>query len=300
MSFNKWVVTRRDFLKVSAGAATAFILPDFSRPVDRELLARIGIVTDSHYAQIDSRNNRYYRESLDKMRECIEFMNREEIDFIVELGDFVNGAEECTLEYLHEIEEIFSKFRGARYHVLGNHDLDSLSKNQFQSVVRNFRISQEATWYSFNRNGLHVVVLDANFCADGTDYDSGNFHWADANITPEQLEWLTEDLSKTNLPVIVFVHQLLDEDEGSHYINNATEVRNVLEKFPNVLAVLQGHQHTGQYHRIGGIHYYTFIAMVEGPGAENSSYSIAEVFENGDIIITGYRRAVNRSLDAIF
>lgn len=227
-------------------------------------------------------------------------MNREEIDFIVELGDPVNGAEECTLEYLHEIEEIFSTFRGARYHVLGNHDLDSLSKNQFQSVVRNFRISQEATWYSFNRNGLHGVVLDANFCADGTDYDSGNFHWADANISPEQLEWLTEDLSKTNLPVIVFVHQLLDEDEGSHYINNAAEVRNVLEKFPNVLAVLQGHQHTGQYHRIGGIHYYTFIAMVEGPGAENSSYSIAEVFENSDIIITGYRRAVNRSLDAIF
>ncbi len=295
----EWIITRRDFLKVSVGAA-GFILSDFFKPEDRKPLARIGIVTDPHYAQIDSRINRYYRESLDKMKECIEFMNREEVDFLVELGDFVNGSEEGTLEYLYEIEELYSTYRGARYHVLGNHDLDSLSKDQFQSVIRNSGISQEATWYSFNRNGLHLVVLDANFRSDGTDYHSGNFQWTDANIPEEQLGWLDQDLTYTDLPVLIFVHQLLDEDEGSHYINNAAEVRSILEKFPNVLAVFHGHQHDGQYKQINGIHYYTFIAMVEGSGVANSSYSIAEIHNNGDIIITGYRRAINRNLKAIF
>ncbi|MDZ7720800.1 MAG: metallophosphoesterase [Balneolaceae bacterium] len=90
-------------------------------------------------------------QSLDKMKECVEFMNREEVDFLVELGDFVNGAEEETLGHLHEIENLYSTFRGPRYHVLGNHDLDSLSKMQFQSVISNTGLEESATWYSFDR-----------------------------------------------------------------------------------------------------------------------------------------------------
>lgn len=299
MSFNNWIITRRDFLKATAGFSANLFLPGFSEMQKREPLVRIGIVTDPHYAQIDSWSNRYYRESLDKMKECIEFMNREEVDFLVELGDFVNGAEEQTFGYLNEIENLYSTFRGPRYHVLGNHDLDSLSKMQFQSVISNTGLEESATWYSFNRNGLHVVVLDANFTSDGDDYDSGNFHWADANIPEEQLDWLIKDLTHNDLPVVVFVHQLLDKDEGSYYINNSVEVRGILTKFPNLLAVFHGHQHEGQYSRMNGIHYYTFVAMVEGSGAESSSYSIADVYDNGDIIITGYRRAENRKLPSI-
>ncbi len=76
-------------------------------------------------------------------------------------------------------------------------------------------------------------------------------------------------------------------------------MRCILEKFPNVLAVFHGHQHDGQYSPINEIHYYTFIAMVEGSGAANSSYSIADIYDNGDIKITGYRRAESRGLPVL-
>ncbi|MDZ7720801.1 MAG: hypothetical protein U5K72_18425 [Balneolaceae bacterium] len=65
-----------------------------------------------------------------------------------------------------------------------------------------------------------------------------------------------------------------------------------LEKFPNVLAVFHGHRHEGQYSRINGIHYYTFIAMVEGSGASPTvPIPLQSVYDNGDIIITGYQGA---------
>jgi len=48
---------------------------------------RLRIVSDSHYADVPPRGKRYYRESLRKMHECVGVMNREEVDFLVELGD---------------------------------------------------------------------------------------------------------------------------------------------------------------------------------------------------------------------
>jgi hypothetical protein len=265
-------------------------------------LVRFGIVTDCHYADADTAGTRYYRQSLDKLAECVETMNAQEVNFLVELGDFKDQnsppVEQKTLSYLQAIETVFRKFDGQTYHVLGNHDADSLSKAQFLAKIENTGIDPGRSCYSFDFNGVHFIVLDANYKSDGVDYDHGNFDWTDANVPPDELQWLRQDLATSRGAVIVLVHQLLD-GKGSHYVENAAEVRHFLEQSGRVLAVFQGHLHDGGYSLINGIHYYTLTAIVEGPGPENNSYAVVEVRPDMSIKVTGYRKAVSKRLDCI-
>ena len=291
-------------MKSSAAALAGLTLTQFScsGPVGRTRrpgTVRFGIVTDCHYADADTVGTRYYRDSLDKLGECVEEMNRQRVDFLTELGDFKDqntpAVEQKTLLYLRAVESVFHKFNGPTYHVLGNHDADSISKVQFLANIENTGIDPTRTYYSFDYNGVHFVVLDANYKSDGADYDHGNFDWTDANVPPAELQWLRQDLAASHGAVIVLIHQLLD-GTGSYYVKNAVEVRQILEQSGRVLAVLQGHFHEGSYSRIEGIHYYTLKALIEGPGPDNNSYAIVEVRPDMNITITGYRKAVSKQL----
>jgi predicted phosphodiesterase len=225
-------------------------------------------------------------------------MNNEKADFLIELGDLKdegNPAEEHdTLKYLETIEAVLATFNGPRYHVLGNHDVDSISKEQFLARVENTGIAQTSKYYSFDTHGIHFVVLDANHMADGSDYDHGNFHWTDTHIPPVQCDWLKNDLAATSNPVIVFVHQQLDGNTN-HCVKNATDVRHILQESQKVLAAFHGHNHAGHYSHIEGIHYYTLKAVVEGSGEENNAYAIVDVYDDR-IDITGYRKAVSTTM----
>ncbi len=296
-----WVVSRRTFLKSSAVSLAALPLSCASWDTSHSggAAARFGIVTDCHYADAEAAGKRFYRESLDKLGECVELMNAESVDFLIELGDFKDQdrppAEGKTLSYLEATEKVFQGFEGPTYHVLGNHDLDSISKEQFLSRVENTNIDSDRSYYSFDVNGLHCIALDANYKSDGADYDHGNFDWTDANIPRAELAWLAQDLAAAPSPTIVFTHQLLD-GTGSVYVKNASQVRQILEGSGKVAAVFQGHHHAGSYNNIAGIHYYTLKALVEGTGPENNSYAIAEAHPNGSITVTGYRRAESKQL----
>ncbi len=299
----KWLLTRRDFLKTSGSffAGLAMGMPFApTKDANHKVKLRFGIVTDAHYADTPARGIRFYRESLDKMAECVELMNDKKVDFLVELGDFKDegapASEKTTLKFLETIENVFSRFRGPRFHVLGNHDADSISKEQFLARVENTGIAEQAKFYSFDAEGFHFIILDANYKANGSDYDHGNFDWRDTNIPPDELDWLKNDLATGSTPAIVFVHQQLD-GVGEHYVNNADQVRQILQESRRVLAVFQGHKHAGHYSSINDIHYYTLKAMVEGGGEKNNAYAIVEVFEDHSIIVTGYRRAESKKME---
>ena len=100
--------------------------------------------------------------------------------------------------------KIWNTFRGPKYHVLGNHDMD---KNSKQEMLEFWEMPK--TYYSYDFKGFHFIVLDANFLyQDGkfTDYDKANFY-VDSSIrtyiNTEQIEWFKSDLDATNLPTIV-------------------------------------------------------------------------------------------------
>ena len=298
------VVTRRVFLKSSVSVMAGLTALPLSCTPEGRLdarrgTARFGIVTDCHYADAEPAGTRFYRESLDKLRECVALMNAEKVDFLIELGDFKDQnrppVEQQTLLYLQAVERVFQDFNGPTYHVLGNHDLDSISKSQFLDGIENTDIDPKRSYYSFDLNALHFVVLDANYTTDGSDYDHGNFDWTDANIPSTELAWLEQDLARAPGSVVVFTHQLLD-GVGSVYINNAADVRHLLQSSGKVLAVFQGHHHSGSYRNIAGIHYYTLKALVEGSSLDNNAYAVTEIHPDGNITVTGYRKAESRQL----
>lgn len=297
-SKNKWAITRRDFLKTSiiAGlSVTAF--GRYAQSAFSSTGIRFGIVTDSHYADADPQYNRYFRESIDKMNECVEFMNKQKVDFLIELGDFKDQntppVEQKTISYLQAIERSFQKFNGPTYHVLGNHDVDSISKEQYLKNITNTGFSTPSTYYSFDRKGVHFIVLDANFLEDGTDYDHGNYMWNETFVSDAELDWLRKELVLTNLPSIVFSHQQLG-GLGMADIQNAGAVRAILQESGKVLAGFDGHNHNGGHNKIEGIHYYTLKAMVDGSGTKNSSYAVVEIMPGKNIVVTGYRKAVSQ------
>jgi predicted MPP superfamily phosphohydrolase len=254
---------------------------------------RFGIVTDAHYADTETRGGRAYRDGLKLMRECVATMNQEKVDFLVELGDFKDQdnppVEAKTLTYLKTIESEFVKFTGPRYHVLGNHDMDSLSKKAFLECVENTGMPKEKSYYAFVHNGVQFIVLDANFKRDGTPYDKGNFDWKDANIPKEEMEWLKKTLSEHTGKAIVFIHQRLDNDGAAICVRNAAEVRKLLAESKKVVAVFSGHDHPGAKTVMEGIPYYTLRWLTSG-------YAIVEVNSESCLTVKGFRRVASAEL----
>lgn len=259
-------------------------------------VVRFGIVTDVHYADTDARGTRHYRDSLEKMRSAVRRMNTEELDFVVELGDFIDRPvppdEIATLHHLGAIEREFQQFRGATYHVLGNHDLEDLSKEEFLRGVSNTGVAPDRSYYSFMAGGVQFIVLDADFRSDGAPYERGHFDWADSNIPRSQALWLIDALLERDGPAVILVHQRLD-GEGRECVRSARELRALFKESGRIVAVLQGHDHGGGMQVIDGIPYYTLKAMVEGPGPENGAWALVEIRRDRSVRITGFDRAAS-------
>jgi alkaline phosphatase len=249
-------------------------------------VARIGLLTDAHYADIPAKGKRHYRDSLAKVRVAVAQFNEGKADFAVELGDFIDEAAtvEGEIAHLKTIEAEFAKFRGTRHYVLGNHCVWSLTKDQFYS-----HCAAKRSPHSFDHAGFHFVILDACHRADGTAYGAKNFTWTDTDIPESQRNWLRDDLAAARRPTVIFVHQRLDIT-GEYAVKSAPAVRQILEQSGNVLAVFQGHHHRNDYREVGGIHYCTLMAMVEGAGPENSAAGMLEVFADGSLKLSGALR----------
>ncbi len=263
---------------------------------------RFGVVTDSHFASREKSGTRYYADSREKMRQAIAEFNRSKLDFIIELGDMkdmsVDGSALLTLGYLDEIESIFKSFNGPSYHVLGNHDMDCITKEEFLAHTTNEGRTTGRSYYSFSANGYRCIVLDANFNLDGNPYSRGNFDWTKAMIPQEELEWLEQELAAhSKQPTLIFVHQMLDSFSTVSRklcISNAEKVVEMLERNEQVLAVIQGHHHPGHHSHRAGIHYLTLNGMIEKSAPEHNSYAIVEVMPDGDIIVEGFRDCPDR------
>jgi alpha-L-fucosidase len=263
-------------------------------PADSGAALRFGVITDLHYADRGPIGGRHYRESTGKLAEFVAAMNDARVDFVIELGDFkdqdIEPTPERTRGFLSAIEAVFARFQGPRYHVLGNHDEDSISKPEFLARAPNTGMPAEKTYYSFDKKDFHFVVLDANFKADGVAYERGRYAWADANLPPPELGWLKADLAAAGPSAVVFIHQQLD-GSGDYYVKNAAAVRAVLESSGRVRAVFQGHRHEGAFSTRNGIPYYTLKAACEGEPPEGNSYALVEATAETGIRIKGFGKA---------
>lgn len=284
---------RREFLRdgsVLLATGTLGLAACQAADGDQAPILRFGLVTDVHHADKPPRGSRHYRESGDKLAEAARTFRESRLDFVAELGDLIDAADSVETEqkYLSAIDRQFASIADDRHYVLGNHCVDTLTKQEFLGQV-----GQDRSYYSFDRGGFHFVVLDSCFRGDGQPYGRKNFDWTDANVPAAELEWLRQDLRSNDSPTIVLAHQRLDVDDN-HGVRNRHQVREVLESVGRVVAVFQGHSHQNDLRQIGGIHYCTLVAMVEGSGAESSGYAIAEGFGDGSLRLRGFRRQSDR------
>jgi len=237
---------------------------------------------------------------------------------LIAMGDLIDAAEtrEAELGYLGALCRELARFRGERLVLPGNHDLQSLSKDELLSEARRWcamvelspldrdqgapldMVEGSGMYGSLERKGVHLVVLDGNYRADGTAFERGNFAWEDAWLSEEQISWLADDLRlAADLPVIVLCHECLFPPQGLeaeqadlHVLRNARRVRDVIEAAGNVCAVLQAHYHPGAQMVINGIPYLALSAMVVGEGSESNAFAIASVYADGRICVEGFGR----------
>lgn len=280
-------IERRAFIQNGILVLAAASFPSTTLSAgDADTPLRVGLVTDMHYADKAPAGTRYYRDTLAKLDEAADHFQKHQPAFLVELGDFIDAADSVDVEqrYLKTVNKSFSAICKDRHYVLGNHCVDTLRKEEFLGEV-----GQQKSYYSFDKGGVHFVILDSCFRSDGKPYGRKNSKWYDANIPASELDWLKADLLANQKPTVVFAHQRLDVSTN-HGVKNNADVRAILETSGKVTAVFQGHSHKNDLKTINNIHYCTLVAMVEGTGIENNGYSLMDIQPNGTIHLSGFRK----------
>ena len=253
-------MSRRDFLKAAAlGLAglgvgrTDAVRQPFVKPF------KFLVFTDIHYLPGDWTNDT--PEFLEKVLARAE---RENCQMVIQLGDMIHGVCKPSKRVIDDYLKIYNDFKVPSYHVMGNHDTDVLTKDEFFAHVSNTGFAAAQGYYSFVRGGVKFIVLDANFNSDSDSdhFSRGNWTWSVAYIPPAERAWLEAELAAATCPVVVFCHQRLD-GTGSYFVKNAAEVRRIIEKSRKVIGVFAGHEHSGGRNCMNGVSYYTLRSLAE-------------------------------------
>ncbi len=245
-------------------------------------MVKFGIFSDLH---VDIMHDTQRRVEL-----FLEGCRENDVDFIIQLGDFCypedNPVVKCKPEHMPEnianalihksladkraIVRLYNDFEKPSYHVLGNHECDMCSKQELLDFIE----AKNGSYYSFDSNGFHFVVLDTNYVrmANGEffAYENGNYFecgfrddWEREWVSSEQLVWLEEDLKKTDKPTVVFSHAGFGLTRSPILsAKNSVEIRKILKSAPNgVLACFNGHQHIDSADKEDGIWYVNINSM---------------------------------------
>ncbi len=115
-------------------------------------------------------------------------------DFVMTVGDLIEGYVDDSLRIASEWDEYDSLVAGVPmpiYFVPGNHDIWSDMSAEW------FRRRAAKPYYSFERQGLHMIVLE-------------NGRWSASEQLPqEQIDWLRQDLMQSHdaAYTLVFIHK---------------------------------------------------------------------------------------------
>jgi 3',5'-cyclic AMP phosphodiesterase CpdA len=268
-------------------------LPDQKPDTDQEQvpLFTFGVITDVQYCNCDPAGSRYYRSSLAKLREAVGSFRSDSMAFIVDLGDLI----ERDFESYKPVMEILDSSGLKVWHVTGNHDYsvdDRLKKRIPQSE------GSKEGYYSFTYETVRFIALNGN---EISTYATTNKKVTEAaeqlilklknegepnaidwngGVSEKQLAWLKNQLDEAalkNEKVIILCHFPV-WPQNQHNLLNYGQVLSLLEKYDNVIAWFNGHNHAGNYGNFNLIHFVTLRGMVETEA--NTSYAEIEIYKN--------------------
>lgn len=259
---------------------------------------KLVVFSDIHYCPKERYDNGFKR----KLTECAESLTKKLIkkineikpDAVIILGDSIEDLKDSDLDKtnLKKIYSIIKTIDVPYYLLAGNHDLRTLSNDDFKEIVEN----KEST-FSKDIKGYHLVFLGLNSNNDLSENNGGILKTRE--LPKEDIEWLKNDLSVNSLPTLVFIHFGLAEDSmvGNWWfeeqpedalLQNRNEVKKILEQNGNILAVFSGHQHWTKTIIEKEIPYHTIGSLVENidfTGKPDGVWFLVDVDKNGLKII---------------
>jgi len=280
-----------------------FCLTAFSWAEKSEYKFSFGAIADCQYCQAPGRGIRKYSASKEKLKQCVEHFNRENLSFVIHLGDFIDR----NFSSFDEILPIYNSLNAPGYHVLGNHDFEVADDYKDQVPQK---LGMPSKYYDFKIRNWRFICLDGNdlsFIAypKGSErYQKSEAYYREKKIRSpkwnggvgeEQLNWLRKTLERaedSEEKVALFCHFPVYPADP-HNLWNAKEVIALLEEFSCVKAYINGHNHKGKYGIKNGIHYLTCKGMVD---TNETAYSIIRVYP-WHLKIEGYGRESNRTLE---
>ena len=262
-------------------------------------ILKVGLIADPQYANKPTQGIRYYKESLWKLEEAIDTFNCKNVDIVQSLGDIIDGK----WNSYDDILPIYNKLNPdiKSYQLLGNHDF-SVDSTHLSGLLE--KLSMPDYYYSYSEKDWRFIVLDAtdysyfsnplhhhdinkvNSYYENTTGESNKRLWNGA-IGKEQQAWLKQELDSANLlnqKIILFSHLPIRPKRNSHNLWNDYEIVDIVENNSNVVAYINGHNHSGNYIFKNGIHYITISGMVD---TMTNSYGILEIYKD-KLILRGY------------
>lgn len=237
-------------------------------------MVKFGAFADVHYAKNLTIGKRYCDLSLMRLKNIVHDFNNRNLDFCICLGDIITSVQDFDIDKSNilQVADEFKNFDMQHHIILGNHDLEAMSKSDFYSI---FGKNQKINYYSFSHENSKFIILDANYLIDNSDYCRGNYIWTESYINEEQIAWLNSELNSCKEKnVVIFTHQNFDYRVNNGVldacvIKNYKEVAEILESSKKRITVIQGHYHDGDYQVINNITYITLKALCVG---DDTSY----------------------------
>ncbi len=292
-------MSRRDFTQILASGPLLAAHSTGASAQDPNPPFAFGVVADVQYANVDPVGSRYYRESRDKLADCIQQFNQMELAFVVDLGDLIDR----DFDSFGDVLPIYNHLKWPHHHVLGNHDF-SVEAARIDEVPG--RIGLPHRYYAFHHQSWRFLVLDGNDVSlFGRPQSTPEYReaermyeslrtrkvpWAqtwNGAIGRKQIEWLQlqlDEASQQQERVVIFCHYPVYPD-NAHNLWNSAELLDVFDHYPCIVAYLNGHNHAGNYAQRAGIHYLTIPGMVETPNT--TAFAVVRVDPNQLEVIAG-------------
>ncbi len=218
---------------------------------------KLAVVTDIHHGP-NSQTKRGDK-ALELLEALVNEVNEQKPDLVVDLGDRISDVDkETDFKLEQEVTEMFKKLVVPYVHLLGNHDLEHLSRED-----NTIALGKSVEHQSQDIKGFHLVFWQPDIC-----FPEGII------ATDEQLDWLKQDLASTTLPSIIFTHAPYSEGSmiGNYYFENAPKhhagyknakaIQELVNK-SGVIACTSGHVHWNTLNTIAGIHHLTLQSLTE-------------------------------------
>jgi HAD superfamily hydrolase (TIGR01450 family) len=241
---------------------------------------KLALVADIHHGA--EKLTKKGTEALGLLDLFIKFANDYGADLVVDLGDRISDVDrETDRELTGEVAAAFQRVSAPRRHLVGNHDVEFMTVTDGEELL-----GVPLTNHSLDLGGYHLVFWQAD---THVDIDDGFI------LQTSDLDWLADDLGRSDLPSIVFSHVPLDAASmaGNFYFeanprhaayDESHAIQKVLREAGNVILCVAGHVHWNKVNVIDGIPYLSLQSLTESFTTAPAAAAAWATIEIGDDI----------------